>query len=95
VIILPDETWSRRISGVFGNQLANQHPGRAHAILSHHKDGGYVVSVRAPLNNKTGADELCKEFPAGGGRKGAAGINHLPVEQLSHFINRLDCRYKG
>ncbi len=95
VIILPDEAWSRRISGVYGNQLSNQYPERAHAILSHHPKGGYVVSVRAPLNNKTGADELCKEFPSGGGRKGAAGINQLPVDQLDHFIARLNSRYKG
>ncbi len=94
VIILPDEVWSRRISGVYGNQLANQHPERAHAILSHHPKGGYVVSVRAPLNNKTGADELCKEFPSGGGRKGAAGINQLPADQLDRFIARLNHRYK-
>ena len=94
VIILPDETWSRRISGVYGNQLANQYPDRAHAILSYHPKGGYVVSVRAPLNNKTGADELCKEFPSGGGRKAAAGINQLPVDQLDHFIARLSDRYK-
>jgi len=94
VIILPDETWSRRISGVYGNQLANQHPDRAHAILSYHPEGGYVVSVRAPLNNKTGADELCKEFPNGGGRKGAAGINQLPIDQLNHLIDRMNHRYK-
>jgi len=94
VIILPDETWSRRISGVYGNQLANQYPDRAHAILSYHPKGGYVVSVRAPLNRKTGADELCKEFPSGGGRKGAAGINQLSIDQLDHFIARLNHRYK-
>ncbi|MFC1602435.1 DHH family phosphoesterase [Pseudomonadota bacterium] len=95
VIILPDEVWSRRISGVYGNQLANQYPNRAHAILSYHPDGGYVVSIRAPLNNKTGADELCKEFPSGGGRKGAAGINQLPLDQLNHLIERMNHRYKA
>ncbi len=94
VITLPDEIWSRRISGVYGNQLANQYPNRAHAILSHHPEGGYVVSVRAPLNNKTGADELCKEFPNGGGRKGAAGINQLPTDQLDYFIDRMNHKYK-
>ncbi len=95
VTILPDERWSRRISGVYGNQLANRHPDRAHAILSHHPEGGYVVSVRAPLNNKTGADELCREFPSGGGRKAAAGINRLPADQLERFIARLNARYGG
>ncbi|MES9899594.1 MAG: acetyltransferase [Sedimenticola sp.] len=93
VYILPDETWSRRISGVFGNDLANRHPDSAHAVLSYNREGGYLVSVRAPLNNKTGADELCSEFPTGGGRKGAAGINHLPVSELDRFIDNLNKRY--
>ena len=83
---LPDEIWARRVSGVFGNQLANQYPQRAHAILSNNPKGGYVVSVRAPLNNLDHAGELCKQFPSGGGRKGAAGINQLPVNELDNFI---------
>jgi single-stranded DNA-specific DHH superfamily exonuclease len=93
VYILPDEAWSRRISGVFGNELANQFPTRAHAVLSINTQGGYLISVRAPLTNKTGADELCSAFPTGGGRKGAAGINHLPKEQLSEFIQRFASKY--
>ncbi|OOZ34230.1 acetyltransferase [Solemya velesiana gill symbiont] len=95
VVILPDEAWSRRISGVYGNQLANEHPDRAHAILSYNRHGGYLVSVRAPLNNKTGADELCSSFASGGGRKGAAGINHLPMEELHTFIERFSTRYSN
>jgi hypothetical protein len=45
-----------------------------------------VVSVRAPLNNKTGADELCRQFETGGGRKAAAGINHLPETEYTRFL---------
>ncbi|GAB4254155.1 MAG: hypothetical protein Kow0065_00860 [Methylomicrobium sp.] len=93
VFILPDEAWSRRVGGVFANELANTYPNRAHAILSHNDSGGYLVSVRAPLCNKTGADELCSAFPSGGGRKAAAGINHLPIEQLPLFIDRLENQY--
>lgn len=93
VYILPDEAWARRISGVFANALANAYPGRAHAILSHNNSGGYLVSVRAPLHNKSGADELCTQFPTGGGRKAAAGINHLPIEKLPLFIERLEEQY--
>jgi len=85
VYILPDEAWARRVSGVFGNELANQYPARAHAVLNYNAQGGFQVSVRAPLTNKTGADEICSSFPTGGGRKSAAGINHLPVDQLSVF----------
>lgn len=95
VYILPDETWARRISGVFANELANAHPDRAHAILSHNRSGGYLVSVRAPHTHKTGADELCAMFPSGGGRKAAAGINHLPIETLPQFIDRFETHYSS
>lgn len=94
VYILPNELWARRVSGVFGNQLANQYPERAHAILSMHPEGGYRVSVRAPLNNLDHAAELCKQFPTGGGRKGAAGINQLPENELDYFVSLLDKTYR-
>lgn len=83
---LADEKWCRRVSGVWNNQLANRHPQRAHALISLKHDGSYQISVRAPLNNPTGADTLCSRFPSGGGRKAAAGINHLPAPQLDAFI---------
>jgi hypothetical protein len=76
VFTLPCEAWARRISGVFGNQLANQAPDQAHAVLTTNQNGtDYTVSVRAPLANKQGADDVCSQFPTGGGRKAAAGIN--------------------
>ena len=93
VYLLPDEAWARRVSGVFGNELANQNPERAHAILSCNAQGGYQISVRAPLINKTGADELCSSFTSGGGRKSAAGINHLPRDELSTFIAAFAKKY--
>lgn len=94
VYILPDAAWARRVSGVFGNELANLNPTRAHAVLSFNAQGGYLISVRAPLNNKTGADELCVGFATGGGRKSAAGINHLPQQQLADFIQRFAEKYR-
>ena len=84
--LLPNAKWARRVSGVFANQLAQNNPNRAHAMLTQQADGGYVVSVRAPLNKKTGADELCRQFETGGGRKAAAGINHLPETEYGRFI---------
>ncbi|WP_305909898.1 DHH family phosphoesterase [Methylomarinum sp. Ch1-1] len=93
VYILPDASWARRVSGVFGNHLANQKPERAHAVISHNDKGGFLVSVRAPLTNKTGADELCSLFATGGGRKAAAGINHLPQAELGRFIQALAEKY--
>lgn len=93
VFILPDTIWARRVNGVFGNFLANLHPDRAHAVITYNKDNDYQVGVRAPLNNKTGADELCSAFPSGGGRKAAAGINHLPGDKLDIFIQQFDDFY--
>lgn len=94
VFILPDQKWSRRVSGVWSNELANQNPGRAHAVLTYNMQGGFMVSVRAPLRNKTGADVLCGQFPGGGGRKAAAGINHLPIDRLSAFILAFERHYR-
>ena len=86
IFMLPAEKWARRISGVFGNQLAVESPAQAHAVLTSKPEGGYLVSVRAPLVARSGADELCSQFDSGGGRRGAAGINHLPESELGRFI---------
>lgn len=86
VFMLPDAAWARRVSGVYANDLASAHPERAHAMLTRAPGGHYVVSVRAPLSNKTGADELCKQFDTGGGRKAAAGINVLPEARIPDFV---------
>jgi hypothetical protein len=92
--LLPDIAWARRVSGVWGNVLANRNPDKAHAIVSEDGDNGYQISVRAPLNNKTGADELCGLFPGGGGRMAAAGINHLDRSQLVSFITAFREKYR-
>lgn len=86
VVVLPDAPWARRASGVYANELATDHPGRAHALLTRAPKGHYVVSVRAPLRNRAGADELCKRFDTGGGRKAAAGINVLPEARIADFV---------
>ncbi|MEP1472508.1 MAG: DHH family phosphoesterase [Halieaceae bacterium] len=86
VFILPDQPWARRVSGVYSNDLASDNPGRAHAVLTEKADGSYLVSVRAPMNNKQGAADLCRQFPTGGGRAGAAGINDLPADSLEDFM---------
>ncbi len=86
VFLLPDEAWARRVSGVFGNDLASKHPDRAHAVLTRKHGGSYLVSVRAPLNDRRDAATLCSQFPTGGGRAGAAGINDLPADQFDAFV---------
>jgi hypothetical protein len=85
MVFLPNEPWARRVGGVYANELARANPGRAHALLTVLADGGYLVSVRAPLANPAGAGELCQRFPTGGGREAAAGINHLPADRLDEF----------
>lgn len=93
VYVFPDEPWARRVSGVYSNDLANEFPSRAHAVLTERPDGTYLVSVRAPLENKKGADELCRQFPTGGGRGAAAGINALPRDRLDAFVDALARAY--
>lgn len=93
IFILPNEPFARRISGVYANELAQANPTRAHALLSELDDGSYLVSVRAPLNNRTGADDLCRQFDTGGGRKAAAGINRLPASDLERFANAMHSQF--
>lgn len=99
---LADEPWARRVSGVFGNELANASPNKAHVVVTLNSDKlnsdklnadelnagkTYTISLRAPLNNKQGAGDLCASFPTGGGRAAAAGINALPAEMLGDFFD--------
>ena len=85
ILALENNASSRRMSGVFGNQLAQDNPDRAHAILTR-QSGGFLVSIRAPLAKRSGADILAMQFETGGGRSAAAGINHLPDAELDRFI---------
>ncbi len=85
LFILPPEPWARRASGVLANELAQAAPDKAHAVLTSLPASGFLVSVRAPLSRPDGADALCRQFPSGGGRKAAAGINDLPEERYDAF----------
>jgi len=91
--MMPDEAWSKRISGVFGNELANESPDNAHIVFTENADGTYTVSLRAPLNNKQGAGDICSRFTTGGGRAAAAGVNALPEDMLEAFIKAVDEYY--
>lgn len=121
VIQLDDQPWAKRISGVFGNILANQYPNKAIIVVTENtpeqvtsiiKDNqsdtqptssildnktsaaSLRVSLRAPINNKQGAGEICSQFDTGGGREAAAGINVLPVDKLSHLISVVEKHYR-
>lgn len=91
--VLPCAPWARRVSGVFSNDLVNAFPDRAHAILTEKSNGNYLISVRAPLSRKTGADVLCRKFPSGGGRAAAAGINDLPRGELDSFMAQFKLQF--
>ena len=90
----PDSPWSRRVSGVFANHKARENPAGAHAMITENGDGSLRISVRAPIDDKRGADTLCLSFPSGGGRAAAAGINALPEDMLGEFIDRFNATYE-
>lgn len=93
LLVLPDAAWARRVSGVYSNDLTNQFPDRAHAVLTEKANGHYLISVRAPLNRKKGADELCRRFATGGGRAAAAGINDLPAADFGEFARQFTAQF--
>ena len=92
---LPAQAWSRRVAGVYSNTLARQQPELAHALLTENADQSLRISVRAPLCNRNGADILCRQFPSGGGRAAAAGINALPSDQLDDFIRAFSEQFRS
>lgn len=97
VVLLPDSAAARRMSGTWINRLANESPNQAHVSLVPRTDASgeacYTVSVRAPLNNKQGAGEICSQFATGGGREAAGGINGLPESELARLIEVTEARY--
>lgn len=94
VFELSNTAASRRVSGVYSNLLANQSPDSAHAVFTENSNGTYTVSLRAPLNNKQGAGDICSQFPSGGGRAAAAGVNALEKSQIEGFIQAVESYYR-
>jgi hypothetical protein len=92
LMVLPDTCWAKRAIGVFANELSRAMPDSALAILSPNAEGGFVVSLRVPSGGPVPADEFCRRYKTGGGRKLAAGINHLAkAEQDSFAAAFQDC----
>jgi hypothetical protein len=94
MVTLPNESWSRRVVGAFANQVAQRFPERAHAILVRHA-GGYLVSLRAPVARPRGAVSIASKFSSGGGREGAAGIDHLPDADLPRLVDAMKIAWPG
>ena len=86
VVQLPDTVASSRYSGIYSNALAMNNPDKAFAILTLNGDD-FKVSIRAPINRPTGAVTLANQFPTGGGREKASGINVLPQDKIHEFYN--------
>lgn len=93
VYVLPDAPWTRRVRGIFSNEIANGAPRLAHAVLTQEASGCFRVSLRAPRAAPMGADVLCRRFVDGGGRAAAGGIDRLPAAQLEEFIAALASAY--
>jgi hypothetical protein len=91
--LLPDRPSSRRVLGAFANHLAGIDPRRAHAVLAPRTKGGTIVSVRIPPGARSSADAFCRQFPTGGGRCEAGGIDELPNERLEEFLERFSAAF--
>ena len=95
---LPPEPWVRRFGATFVNRLARENPALALAVLHPLKDGSYQVSIRAPRTRETAvplASDLAREFPTGGGRALAAGINRLAPNAVPEFNRKFFDRYSS
>lgn len=88
VFVLPDEIWARRVRGTFAHRLSRKFSECAVAVVLTRSSGIFVVSIRTVERSNLRADEFCRQFPTGGGRARAAGINELPQEQFPEFVNR-------
>jgi hypothetical protein len=95
LFVLPDAAWARRASGTLANDLAKTHKGSAVAIVSPKKDGGYLISIRVPSNSRVSAEEFCRRYPTGGGRRTAAGINDLPSAELDGFALSFENQFRA
>ncbi len=93
IYCLPNEPWARRVAGVFSNFRARERKSAAHVVITENLDKTLRVSVRSPLAEPRHADTLCKLYPTGGGRAAAAGINSLPAEMLTGFLDTFQSFY--
>lgn len=89
---MPEEAWSRRISGAFANELSQGHAGAAVALLVR-SGKGYRVSLRAPRDAAKGIDAVAREFESGSGRQGSAGIQFLPEQDVERLLESLERVY--
>ena len=93
--VLPNATWSRRVSGELANRLALARPHKAHAVIVPLGDGGFGVSVRSPRGRGPLAVDFCRGYSTGGGRREAAGIERLDQRELEGFLAAFENRFNS
>ena len=95
IYLLEDAPWARRIYGAFINKLALETTDKPHAVVTTNAQGGYMISVRAPIiDPDPQAYNLCIRYPTGGGRVAASGINHLHPARLDALIYGFGITFK-
>jgi hypothetical protein len=57
-------------------------------VLAPRTKGGYIVSLRVPASAGSSAEAFCRQFPTGGGRAVAAGIDDLPEARMQKFLEQ-------
>ncbi len=87
-VLLPDAAWARRVIGIYANHLVNSKPGRICAVLVPNGHSKLSVSLRVPEGYGVAADRLARRH-GGDGRASAAGINDLPVEDVTFLLRDL------
>lgn len=78
---VPDAAWARRLGATLVNRWVRENPESGFAIFQQRSEGGYLVSLRSPQQGprmQWDAARFAADFPTGGGRVQAAGINALP-----------------
>lgn len=93
MVFLPNLPWAKRVYGTLGNFLAKKNSSKPFVIFVDIGADNYLVSVRAPLNQPTGAGDLCRLFYSGGGRAQAGGINCLHKSHLEKFTQAFQANW--
>ena len=85
IYLLPNEAWARRVVGVMAHRINSTGPG-PHVIAI---DKGQTLQVS--LRGEEGIGDICSMF-GGGGRATAGGIDALPKEEMTAFMNEVNSR---
>ena len=93
--VLPEAPWARRVGGVFGNALAQQAPGPAHALPPALPGGGHRGGVPPPPAPRPGAAGPRRPLPHSHPAHAAPGINLLPADQFDTFVERFRQTFSG